>query len=58
MILKYRMHLYKYRLSEIIVVKNNLSLHVDDLHDFIICIHVCLLRRDIPIQILAAHFEN
>ena len=51
MILKYRIHLYKYRLSEIIVVENNLSLHVN-------MFHVCLLRRDIPIQILAAHFEN
>ena len=45
MILMYRMYLYKYRLSEIIVVENNLFLHVD-------------VSRHIPIQILAAHFEN
>ena len=51
MILKYRMHLNKYRLSEIIVVENNLFFTCR-------CIHVCLLRRHIPIQILAAHFEN
>jgi len=51
-ILNYRMHLYKYIWSEIILVQNNLFLHVE------ICIHVCLLRRHIPIQILAAHFEN